>query len=537
MINTIFAQNAFIGNTSTDIRYLWDPVVHDRFGERCYLMFISLHRPDGNSLHKFEEIASSSGIQCHSAYIVFGTFDMVARLWAFPSAYDEFYSQVRREMDIRTIDDVTCVHVDYSGWSPTIARTSVRPTVPVVAAHHRDVVNVCDSRATPEAGRESMASLEASGLVHKLVPPTLSPGSCAVKLYIGVEQLDHQGRRHSSDLRDADALQRFVDHIAAAFQNKSEFKVVSLYFCRGRYECVIKAILSSESLIELSDLLFSLQEELSVLGENVRFETMIVGGQSTPERDTINPDSSELGPTGQLMAFMMLPELRPTIQGLREPWRSEVFRVFEDWYARFLGDPEFGSTFVSIIESGLRCSLEDLWLSFNFAIRLEHKARQAIVREAFPRTLGDGWHGALLQILRADLAREISATGADGSRTEVNLSIDTLRKTIGKLETDSLRLSIGEYVGCLRRAMKHGLTDSDSIGQVLGENWGTWIEQLRELRNVASHYNDIEDLADANDTTLVGRWKELAEQALRVADSAQNYGVVKPVPVTEMISD
>jgi hypothetical protein len=71
----------------------------------------------------------------------------------------------------------------------------------------------------------------------------------------------------------------------------------------------------------------------------------------------------------------------------------------------------------------------------------------------------------------------------------------------------------------------------------LGENWGTWIEQLRELRNVASHYNDIEDLADANDTTLVGRWKELAEQALRVADSAQNYGVVKPVPVTEMISD
>jgi len=507
----VVAQAPFVGDTTRDVRFVWDPVVHDRYGEKCYVTLIGLIDPNETTLKAIEQYGKECGIVCFSAYLVLGTYDMIVRCWATRSSYDTFWEGLER-FRFRKRVDLAATFVDYSGWTTQNHELTIRD----VGTYETDIRNVCSITAAPASVRQSLANLRGARLIHKIVPvaPRSSDPVPYIKLYLCLNLIDSdQMKVMRRNEREASA---FIAAVRDVLHSSSEFESVSLYFGYGEYDCIAKVVIQSTLLPTITSSLFRIQDTLlRSKGLHVRNETMIVGGQSTEERDVINPDFSDGGPNARLMQSIVSAESVPLVSTLRDPWRAAVFEVFERWYEDLLDHDQFGA----ILESGLHSDLDALWEACTFALKLESKARRQFVTRSFPALLGDRWHSATMQALstRVERATEKVRMSSGNSRTQAEADCALAERLQAAFRKDAARLALGDYIAITKTLLELDIVSHPQVEEALGQTWGSYLEALRDLRNDIGHYNDIEEYETKDDSDRVARWKSLAESALSVS--------------------
>ena len=516
--NTL-TQAPFIGNATTDVRLLWDPIVHERFGERCYFVMLALTDPGRTSLSSIESVAAMNGIRCCSAYLVYGSYDMLVRLWATQTAYARFADTVRED-GVRVLDDFMALQVDYRGWADQDLSLSI-----VDAAGQQEFINkVCSGTTSPSDAREALSVLMEKRLVHKIAPTNGSGhGPSSIKIYIGLKRVGQESL--ATDLRDPEVLSNFHNRVSSVVHAVDDLSSVSVYYGVGQFDCIVKAVVLPQLFGRLTQCIFDIQDALRQVGLPVRPVTMIVGGETTLERDVINPDYADRGPSGNLMASLVSPRHTLLVSTVRDPWGSAVYRVFDDWYGQMVGNEAFQQDFIAIVESGLSSSLDGLWKACTFAARLETRVKRLVSLVVVPSILGDKWHGLILRSLRAEADKmklELEAKSNDPSQDR-NYRFCT--RMISELSEDMTKLSLGDWIGVLSRLMDAGVMTEPAVAEHLGEGWGVWADELRLLRNAVTHPEDFDDDPAASDETESLRWTKLADHALRVAAGATDRGL------------
>lgn len=153
-------------------RLVWDPEVHDFYGERCYYYLIAASRVEtaGTMSGDLARLLTSLAIHSGTVHALFGPSDMLVRFWASAPARQRFIRGLRQSsLEIESIREFTAESVQYGASrlaSPAEKQVAASRTLieESVRAERRDPGSAIEPQRAAELLR--------LGLVH-VVPPTI----------------------------------------------------------------------------------------------------------------------------------------------------------------------------------------------------------------------------------------------------------------------------------------------------------------------------------------------------------------------------
>ncbi len=125
-------------------RFVWHPDVHRLYDERCYFYFVSAPdpSPDLSLSAQVAEVMTAAEIDSFSLYELFGTFDLLMRIWATGAAA----LRVTTAIEALASDDFLLLEV--SGISYTFA-DGPRPSHEQVSAHREAIKEISERERGP----------------------------------------------------------------------------------------------------------------------------------------------------------------------------------------------------------------------------------------------------------------------------------------------------------------------------------------------------------------------------------------------------
>jgi hypothetical protein len=512
---TILAQSAFCGNGPLSRRYLWDPVVHEEFGEQCYFAFLTLPKANESTLQTIQTIAWQHEISSVMAYLVFGGTDCVVRVWAEKDDFGHFQQALESTIVGAKVDPFEALSVDYTLWAPQDLGL-----VLIDSFRSRRDIEVVSRGSNPQEVSGALERLVSSKLVHFLDPAKrvdMGPSGILCKVYIGLVHLQNR-TRIGAPLPGA-SLMPFQAEIRTRIREITGLQMCSVYFGRGSYQCLVKGLFPVEELQLLPHWLFALEDSLDEIDVRVRTETMIVACDGLPERDLVPAEHRPRGQEARVLRSIVRPDRGARLQGpgaISRELHDVILRVFGEWGYVALESP-FQLDFIRLLEAGLAEDKRELWRAITFALLLEGDFLKFFNEELIPTILNgrEQVAPALKEALRKWIEGRVQArslTADDELPSDLKHDIDLGKSAVGKFLRQPTNLALGECSMVLQVLVQSNTVDRQTIGALAGENWSDWIEHFRTLRNLAGHSGSITE----SKTPFPELWREVAELSARV---------------------
>ncbi len=214
---------------------LWDPAVHEHFGERCYLYLITGRRadPTGTLSDDLRRLALSLGITSATAHALFGPYDVLFRFWGTNQSRQRFARGLKASaIQVVTIREFTASDVHY-GLTATGAPSAAEISAQI--DHIRAAAEAERLKPGAPVDQGVVELLLSRGLAHLIQP------SVGVKFYLFLK----------SQLPETPPLDYTVRELRRTAQAEN-LQGISIYSGTGFVDLIMKAIAPNyDSLLEI----------------------------------------------------------------------------------------------------------------------------------------------------------------------------------------------------------------------------------------------------------------------------------------------
>ena len=194
-------------------RFIWHPQVHELFKEYCHIFLLSGQRGSGVRLVSgLTDLFGRLQLTPSSTSIVYGTYDVLVRIWLTDAARSKFREALRtsdRDLDIEAYLEFAADEIDYGWMAQRPAASHLSETL--LWNHREQIQRVADAESSRRWSEQADTDLQAlceSGLVHLIAPPdalkyyvflTHTKGNSNLNDYV-VEVLRDRAHRAETDL-------------------------------------------------------------------------------------------------------------------------------------------------------------------------------------------------------------------------------------------------------------------------------------------------------------------------------------------------
>lgn len=493
----------FESSSATDVRFVWDRLVHSWHGEECSLLLLKLPGIELNSRSAVERIAEDVGLISTSVYVLYGSYDILVRSWSTAMELDHLIAALEKQLPDVKIERFLVHEINYSAWSACAERAN--PSA--ILAHQteiRDLVSLKSGGRTESI----IANLEKAGLLHRYF---LEPQNHTqlLKIYLIL-------RRQGVD--DPPLTKERMRRLEGVLDTVSFLRMPSVYYGAGRtVDCAIKGLIAADEIGTLHEEVFGLKKRLEEAGLILRPMTMILARAGETDRDHLRLEI----PGPDSLAVRQIKGLFPNIAehwNDIEQWkRDAVVKVFDRHWSDVAGTP-YMRYFLDSIEGALEADTYKINASLNFLLVLEAEIRKAAIFFLLPSELGPkDWRDTVVDYLESEaqsrqVLEDAGGPKADEARQErhkIELLLDVVRQ-----RTD--RIGLGETIHLIRRLVKGEIIDASKVRAVLGNKWFENYLPASELRNDFTHGRILTTGQWPVTLDEVGHWESLAERALPV---------------------
>ncbi len=481
----------------TDIRYVWDPLVHEWHGERCTFLLLRLGRIDASTLATVEEMAEGIGLVATSVYLIYGYYDLLIRTWATPAEIAELASQLDQRLDGVETESFSVGDIDYSRWSGRRAEATPKAIV-VCQKAIQELVEGCSGDQTLKI----LDRLEPAGLVHRYCPNQEHRGEL-YKVYLVL-------RRQRVDDPELSAAR--MNRLESVVGTLDFLEMPTVYYGSGRtIDCIIKGIVSGSQIGVLYSHVLALKQRLEAADLVLRPMTMILAKAGETDRDHLRIDIDS--PDSRSVRYLKAHLTDDTVDRWRKIDRAlqaAVVEAFENHWTDVAETP-FAKYFLDLIEGGLAEDTYKINGSLTFLFMLEDEVRKAAVFGLLPTELGSHeWRQRVIDFLSGEEVRlqAIEAGGGKngGEARKERLRVSRLTETVRERTNN---IGLGECLHLMRRLVEGGVVHSVAADRALGAGWFERYLPASELRNDFTHGRLVASTApDAE------QWRQLADRVL-----------------------
>jgi hypothetical protein len=489
----------------TDVRFVWDALVHEWHGEQCSLLLMRYHGIDLGTRRLVEGIAERLGLISTSVYVCYGYYDLMIRCWSTAAERQKLVSQLKARLPGVEIEEFSVFWIDYSGWS--LCRE--RATEQKILDRWNDIADIVYGRGGAKT-EEILQRLEANGIIHRYCPNSTEDRSQLYfyKVYVLL-------RRQT--VEDDDLLiEKRVNRLADALGSLSFLRMPSVYYGSGRtIECAIKGLISSEEIGSLYVHVLELKKTLDSVGLFLRPMTMILANAGETDRDHLRLEMP--GPDSRPVR-----QLKGHFSDLAEKWddidvsvRDAVVGVFDSYWSS-VADTPFARHFLDLLRGGLEADNYKINASLNFLIVLEREFRTAVVSDLLPTNLGrKEWRKRVIGFLEDEMVRlltmeelgEDKSGGAGKERLHAARILESVR-------SHPAGLGMGETIHLVRRLVDCELISAMSVDHWGGEEWLENYLSASQLRNDFAHGKLVPNKAWPLSRRESEEWAELANRVV-----------------------
>lgn len=450
-------------------RWVWDPLVHARYDEHCYYFIIRALDPSPTRTlnSALRELLDREEIRSSSAYVVFGWYDALVRLWATEEVRRRFLRALNESgITVDGISEFRAEEIDYT------FREAAEPPADADIGGLRDLIKQvvtadAEDEWTPEADA-AFEVLRSARMIHR-VPPVHG-----VKFYLVLKR---------TDILERDDVGYLVETARA-----QQIQNISLYTGVGRFaDALLKGV------FENYDGLYAAINAVHQAARRIAMRPMtllIANGDFVREVDTI--DQARVRTRGDLERLVeelhQLADGVPTRIGqLTSSERAALARLFDEWEPLFT-PTFFRPTFLRILAASILGEVDDLRAALVFLTTIEQDLRHLLV-SVLSEQLGRNWYHDVSELIGIgpSATAEIDLTSVDDTPTGKGIMGWTLRQLF-----DAARLCSAQFP-----------VVSTALSAHLFDNWEQDCRSITELRNAFSHGILFET---ESYSTFDGRW-------------------------------
>jgi hypothetical protein len=458
-------------------RYLWDPSVHELYGEECRYLLIRFNDPEVSTIvPQLEQLMEKALIQSYNLYLVYGYYDVFIRVWTTPQKWLRLKKLLTPlSTRIGNQQEYSIDRMDYV-WA---SRQSNRLPRLDTYRHQIEQVSLKERSNDLEINDADLADLLKAGIIY----PLEEEPDGSIKFYVLLSRFDFR----FPSATEYDDLRRTLIEGTLPYVRKQ-----SIYGVTGGSDYFLKFVVTDyEQILPVISVLM-----ITARKYGLRTMTLLISNVAAPESDVIDPEWEEF--PGSL--FQLEDLLRSTastigvsLARLDPQTRMDVARTFDRYRSlmdeRFF-QPMFEGFFLARAEHDIQLLSEKL----NWITHLEALFRTFVQERAIAEH-GDEW----FKIVRA-VGMEI---GLDNDKRPEQYTLREAIAVLSKLVGDEKLSSV-------------------EVEQRLGSGWERRIRGLTEpfaedlqIRNHLAH-GGFYDRA----TQYWDNWTALAE---RVFDAAAIY--------------
>jgi len=149
-------------------RLVWNPAVHELYGEKCYYYLLRMKNPQQKLVDVFEAVLKEVGINSYCIYVLYGYYDVLLRIWARPERRATLSHRLEKDarfLAIEAVEEFIAEVVEYM-WAGKITPQDVAP-------YKNRVEDLCRAVAAGSAlDAELVSSLMHAGLLHQINVPS-----------------------------------------------------------------------------------------------------------------------------------------------------------------------------------------------------------------------------------------------------------------------------------------------------------------------------------------------------------------------------
>jgi hypothetical protein len=507
----IMSQTPFKSNKIDQIRYVWDPAVHDRYNENCHFVLLKLGQPASRA-KDLEQTINDLQLEGVAVYLILGDWDLLLRLWARPANVSGLLAKIGQALPISRHEVFVASEISYVDWSDQRFNVGMKH----VAAHQEAVDVVCGPSSSGLQVATALKELEEAHLVHVLNPLKQFSNSDLplIKVFVALQRSSSSSYAYGADM---------MSEIAAAVSARPYLRFVSLYYGQSRtLDCIIKGVIPAREYPGLGDWLNNLDAQLQSRHLELLPMTLMVAGDQHNEADVLSVDRAELGNTGRMIQALASPEFGASLERLGADHLRAIEGVFEKHFRELLETP-LEADFMGVIESGFDPDFRRLARHCSFVTEMEADFRETTTRNLLPGALGrKTWRRRTQEALREELVRLQEAQTPTASESESQLESPSRRLKVTSNWLDAFSgspdsLGFGECLGVLQLLTSRGLVDSTAASELFGPSWRGRYQEAVGLRNDLAHARLARLRVDRSSQPGYVRWAEQADRVCKVA--------------------
>lgn len=472
-------RRAFTSRSIFAGRYLWDPVVHQHFREKCSYFLLRYREPQGQSiLDTLQSLLAAADISSHCIYITLGYYDALIRIWATDDRRLRFLRALRAsESAFEDVLEFKAEYIEYLWAGADDKRLDLetleefKPLVTTV------VTTEADQRYTDATRQQALLTLDQEGLIHWR-PPVTPP---AIKGYVVLQRTDESPLSRSEELT----------RLRTLLLSLGDLLNVSIYVGEGFGDYLLKIVVPDYvTLTNDMGQVWNLVDELGL-----RPMTHLIVNSDAPESDTIDALVAEITVLESQVVQALAADLSSNIRHLPRDDRASLARIYQS-FAPILVPSAFRSTFLTLLEASIRSDAATVNEKLGFLQHLESLFREYLLDIVWTSILGETWPQSVLEWIHESPSGQLHEIHAPQDRAAWSLGTLVEIAMISSQKNRVIRQRFGTDLGPrwpddLRRAAAVRAAAARGVVFLmprLDEFHGQWGETLRGSFQAASLY-------------------------------------------------
>lgn len=477
-------ENPFRADSIKEPRLVWDATVHKYFLDTCNFFLFRYRQTPPDEIKALQDEVTRLGIGSYYAYLLFGHFDALLRVWATAARINRLRGEIRKWAESGTLLEAR----EFLAQDYRLVFNGAIQTGPKISADgdgkdlfYRHAANINTIAKALNSGlslsTEPLRQCLRELITDKLVHVANSNQSSAETFRFAVALLPEAGLATNVNLDE-------IVHWILDFNHAHQGKLMraAVYHGIGYGEFLISGIVDSYEAMSWFSQFFRERIE----GKRIRTETYLSSTSRCIVIDRIDPQQDDLSPVEvRLVSFLSSKErdskfYHNELQKLDRGTREELHEVYNKNEASLLWTP-FSDHFRDFLEA--RVCNENRRLASALAVLLEIEGLLCVCWVASWRKGGSELYGKV-----KDAASRVNIKDFDPNKPNLSNILDISRKLKKEGQDDLLSSAIGptwdsvlegEVVKRLRNDVAHGrvLVQAD----YLDKQWSVIAGKIGEI--------------------------------------------------------